>query len=220
MAEEDGEHERNIFAARLTMALRAQGVRDLKVLQAIETLPRSEFVDPAYVAYAYDDRSLPIECGQTISQPYVVAFMTAQLRIGDRDKVLEIGTGSGYQAAILSRICRRVYTIERYRTLLREAEARFERLGFSNITTMLGDGLKGWPSQAPFDRIMVTAAAEEIPPHLVEQLKVGGLMIVPVGPVGGIQHLIRVERTEEGFTEERLLAVRFVPLVPGKAEQL
>lgn len=209
-----------VLAARLTMALRSQGVRDLKVLQAIESLPRSAFVEAQYAAYAYDDRSLPIDCGQTISQPFVVAYMTDQLRVGDRDKVLEIGTGSGYQAAILSRLCRRLYTIERYRTLLRAAEARFAELRISNVTTMLGDGLKGWPGQAPFDRIIVTAAAETVPEGLVAQLKPGGLMIVPVGPVGGVQHLFRITRTEDGHEEERLLAVRFVPLVPGKAEQL
>ncbi len=218
--EDEEEGGERISAARLTMALRSQGVRDLKVLQAIEGLSRSQFVDPQYAAYAYHDRSLPIACGQTISQPYVVAYMTGQLRVGERDKVLEIGTGSGYQAAILSRMCRRVYTIERYRTLLREAEARFERLGLSNITALLGDGMKGWPSQAPFDRIIVTAAAEEVPALLVDQLKPGGIMIVPVGPVGGVQHLVRITRTAEGFDEERLIGVRFVPLVPGRAEQL
>ena len=221
MSEDDEEEtSERILMARLTMALRAQGVRELRVLQAIEGMPRSEFVDPQYIAYAHEDRSLPISCGQTISQPFIVAYMTDQLKVGERDKVLEIGTGSGYQAAILSKLCRRVYTIERYRTLLREAEARFERLGISNITTMLGDGMKGWPAQAPFDRIIVTAAAEEMPEELISQLRVGGIMVIPIGEVGGVQHLVRVTRTPEGHEEEQLLAVRFVPLVPGKAEQL
>jgi len=215
-----GLSEGRIAVARLIMGLRSQGVRDARVLKAIETIPRGIFVKETFADSAYEDRALPIDCGQTISQPFVVAYMTEQLKLTDRDKVLEIGTGSGYQAAVLSRICRRVYTIERYRTLHRQAEERFKALNISNITAMVGDGMKGWPAQAPFDKIIVTAAADEIPENLVEQLKVGGVMIIPVGPVGGVQFLHRVVRTEEGFDDTELLGVRFVPLVPGKAEQL
>jgi protein-L-isoaspartate(D-aspartate) O-methyltransferase len=209
-----------VAAARLIMNLRAQGIRDNRVLNAIEKLPRSLFVDEALADHAYDDRALPIDCGQTISQPFVVAFMTEALRVGDLHKVLEIGTGSGYQTAVLAQLCRRVYTIERYRTLLKAAERRLERLEARNVTAMVGDGLKGWPAQAPFDRILVTAAAEEIPRTLVDQLKVGGIMVLPVGPVGGVQHLCRVIRTEAGNDVEELIGVRFVPLVPGRAEHL
>ena len=223
MKDEDGDNdldEGRIAVARLIMGLRAQGVRDARILKAIETIPRGLFVEDSYADVAYEDRALPIDCGQTISQPFIVAYMTDQLKITDRDKVLEIGTGSGYQAAVLARLCRRVYTIERYRTLHKQAEERFKALRISNITAMVGDGMKGWPAQAPFDKIVVTAAAEEIPQDLVDQLKVGGIMIIPVGPVGGAQYLHRVVRTEDGFTDDEMIGVRFVPLVPGKAEQL
>jgi protein-L-isoaspartate(D-aspartate) O-methyltransferase len=205
---------------QLVMELRNKGVRDTRVLDAIERIPREAFVDEPFVADAYADRALPISCGQTISQPFVVAFMTEALRVGDRDKVLEIGTGSGYQTAVLAQLCRRVYTIERYRTLLKEAEARLKRLEAHNVTAMVDDGLKGWPAQAPFDRILVTAAAEEIPQTLIDQLKVGGNMVLPVGPLGGVQHVCRVIRTDSGADVEELIGVRFVPLVPGKAEHL
>ncbi len=216
--DEDGEGR--VAVARLILGLRSQGIRDPRVLKAIETVPRELFVEEAYAEIAYADRSLPIDCGQTISQPFIVAFMTEKLSVGDRDKVLEVGTGSGYQAAVLARLCRRVYTIERYSTLLRQAEERFKALGIANITAMLGDGMKGWPQQAPFDRIIVTAAAEAVPEALVDQLKVGGIMVLPVGPVGGAQYLHRLVRTEDGYEDEELLAVRFVPLVPGKAEAI
>lgn len=216
--DEDGEGR--VAVARLILGLRSQGIRDPRVLKAIETVPRELFVEETYAEIAYADRSLPIDCGQTISQPFIVAYMTEKLSVGDRDKVLEVGTGSGYQAAVLARLCRRVYTIERYSTLLRQAEERFKALGIANITAMLGDGMKGWPQQAPFDRIIVTAAAETVPEALVEQLKVGGIMVLPVGPVGGAQYLHRLVRTEDGYDDEELLAVRFVPLVPGKAEAI
>ncbi|PKQ02401.1 MAG: protein-L-isoaspartate O-methyltransferase, partial [Alphaproteobacteria bacterium HGW-Alphaproteobacteria-12] len=165
--------------------------------------------------------ALPIECGQTISQPYIVAYMTEQLRVGERMKVLEVGTGSGYQAAVLARLCRRVYTIERYRTLLNDALKRFEELRIHNITAKVGDGAKGWPEQAPFDRIIVTAAAPAVPQALVDQLKEGGLMIVPVATSGarGEQKLVRIERTGDGVKREELLPVRFVPLVEGVAKE-
>ncbi len=203
----------------LIMALRNQGIRDQVVLEAIERTPREMFLGPSFQTMAYADQALPIACGQTISQPYVVALMTDRLKLNDRCKVLEIGTGSGYQTAILSRLCRRVYTIERYRTLANEAEKRFEALGLTNITLMVGDGYKGWPTQAPFDRIIVTAAAREVPDALADQLAMGGIMIIPLeeGPL--VQELYRITRDEKGFVRERLLPVRFVPLVEGVARE-
>ncbi len=205
----------------LIMSLRRQGIRDKRVLNAIERIPREGFINASFRKQAYEDHALPIECGQTISQPFIVAYMTEQLHVTDRMKVLEVGTGSGYQAAVLSRLCRRVYTIERYRTLLRDAVKRFEELHLHNITAKVGDGAEGWTEQAPFDRIIVTAAAASVPLKLVEQLKVGGLMIVPVGAPGGRgeQNLVRIERTEEGVQREELMPVRFVPLVEGVARE-
>lgn len=204
----------------LVMALRNRGIRDTGVLAAIERVPRERFVDPAFAAQAYADQSLPIECGQTVSQPFVVAYMTEKLRIDDRVKVLEIGTGSGYQTAVLSHLCRRVYTIERYRTLLQDAEARFRELGLSNVTAMAGDGTMGWPGQAPFDRIIVTAAAAELPRPLVEQLKPGGILVAPVDAGTGGQELVRVTIEDGKPAFERLLPVRFVPLAEGMAREL
>jgi protein-L-isoaspartate(D-aspartate) O-methyltransferase len=203
----------------LIMSLRNQGIRDQAILEAMERTPRELFLGPSFEAMAYADQALPIACGQTISQPYVVAFMTDRLRLNDRCKVLEIGTGSGYQTAILSLLCRRVYTIERYRTLAKEAEERFKQLGLTNITQMVADGYKGWPKQAPFDRIIVTAAAKEVPPALSDQVAVGGVMVIPLeeGPMN--QELIRITRDEQGFMRERLLPVRFVPLVEGVARE-
>jgi protein-L-isoaspartate(D-aspartate) O-methyltransferase len=212
--------EGRIVVARLILGLRTQGIRDARVLKAIETVPRDLFVEDTYAELAYEDRSLPIECGQTISQPFIVAYMTELLKLTDRDKVLEVGTGSGYQAAVLAKLCRRVYTIERYRTLHKTAEERFRKLGISNVTAMVGDGMRGWPAQAPFDKIIVTAAADEVPQDLIDQLKVGGIMAIPVGPVGGVQFLHRITKTEDGYDDNALIGVRFVPLVPGKAEQL
>ncbi|MDO8287695.1 MAG: protein-L-isoaspartate(D-aspartate) O-methyltransferase [Parvibaculum sp.] len=205
----------------LVMSLRRQGIRDKRVLNAVERIPRELFINASFRKQAYEDHALPIECGQTISQPFVVAYMTEQLQVGDRMKVLEVGTGSGYQAAVLSKLCRRVYTIERYRTLLRDAVKRFDDLGLHNITTKVGDGAEGWIEQAPFDRIIVTAAASSVPQKLVEQLKPGGIMIIPVGIAGGRgdQHLVRIERTGEGVKREELMPVRFVPLVEGVAKE-
>ena len=200
---------------RLTMELRREGISDTRVLSALERVPRELFVPVPFKDQAYDNIALPIGQGQTISQPYVVAYMTQELDVGERMKVLEIGTGSGYQTAILAHLCRRVYTIERYRTLLRAAEAVFSELRLHNITTRFGDGYKGWPEQAPFERIIVTAAAPEIPETLVDQLDIGGKMVLPVGASVMGQEIIRVTRTEEGFDQERLLPVRFVPLVHG-----
>ncbi len=199
---------------RLIMDLRRQGITDKGVLSAVERVPRELFVPDAMRSEAYENMPLPISQGQTISQPFVVAYMTQALCLGGRDRVLEIGTGSGYQAAVLAQLCRRVCTIERYRTLLAQAEGRFEDLKLHNITTRLGDGGKGWPELAPFARIIVTAAAPEMPQTLADQLDDGGIMIVPVGPSGD-QTLIRVTRQDDRFKEERLLDVRFVPLVDG-----
>jgi protein-L-isoaspartate(D-aspartate) O-methyltransferase len=205
---------------RLLMDLRNGGVTDTRVLAAIELTPRETFVEETFVDQAYANQALPINCGQTISQPLVVGLMSQALEIGDRHKVLEIGTGSGYQAAILSKLARRVYTIERHRDLLAEAEQRFKVLDLHNITTMVGDGYKGWPGQQPFDRILVTAAARIVPPDLVAQLSdEGGVMVLPVGDVAGLnQEVIRVRKNGKQFTSERLFPVRFVPLVQGVPE--
>jgi protein-L-isoaspartate(D-aspartate) O-methyltransferase len=204
---------------QLLMALRNQGVRDLAVLEAIEKTPRELFVEKTFADQSYSDTALPIACGQTISQPFVVAFMTDRLNLNKRCKVLEIGTGSGYQTAILSPLCRRVYTIERFRTLSLAAQERFRKLKLSNITPLVADGSKGWPQQAPFDRIIVTAAAKEMPQVLCEQLAVGGIMVIPIEERAGVQNLVRVTRTETGFETETLMPVRFVPLVEGLARE-
>lgn len=196
-------------------ALRSKGVTDSRVLTAMERIDRGHFVSGVFSARAYEDMPLPIACGQTISQPSVVGLMTQALKVGPRDKVLEVGTGSGYQAAILSHLARRVYTVERHRPLVREATRLFQDLDLSNITPILADGSHGLPDQAPFDRIIVTAAAEDPPGTLLSQLKPGGIMIVPVGQSDTVQSLIRVERTETGFDYDDLRSVRFVPLVEG-----
>ncbi len=202
---------------RLIMELRQEGITDTRILSAIERVPRERFVLPSFEDQAYANTALPIDQGQTISQPFVVAFMSAALQVGERMKVLEIGTGSGYQAAVLAQLCRRVYTIERYPSLLRAAEQHFTELGLHSITTRLGDGARGWPEQAPFPRIIVTAAADEAPSVLLEQLDVGGIMVIPLGADGLHQELIRIRRTETGYESEELLPVRFVPLVGGVA---
>tara|TARA_R110002167_G_scaffold45907_1_gene137560 strand:- start:121 stop:765 length:645 start_codon:yes stop_codon:yes gene_type:complete len=201
---------------RLIMELRRQGITDKRVLAAIERVPRELFVPANFGTEAYDNIPLPIGQGQTISQPYIVAYMTQALELGERMRVLEIGTGSGYQAAVLARLCRRVCTIERFKSLLREAEERFRQLKLHNITTRHGDGYKGWPELAPFERIIVTAAAPEVPQPLIDQLDVGGILIAPVH-IDGEQALVKLRRGEEGITREVLLAVRFVPLVEGIA---
>lgn len=205
---------------RLLMDLRNGGVTDTRVLAAIELTPREAFVEETFLDQAYANQALPINCGQTISQPLVVGLMTQALEVGDRHKVLEVGTGSGYQAAILSKLARRVYSIERHRDLLAEAEKRFAALNLHNITTMVGDGYKGWPGQQPFDRILVTAAARIVPPDLVAQLSdEGGIMVLPVGDVAGLhQEVIRVRKNGKKHTSERLFPVRFVPLVQGVPE--
>jgi protein-L-isoaspartate(D-aspartate) O-methyltransferase len=202
---------------KLLMKLRSAGIRETRVLSAIESIPREMFVPRMFVDKAYADTALPIESGQTISQPLVVAWMTSALDVTDRHRVLEIGTGSGYQAAILARLARRVYTIERHRALGEIAEERFKKLRLTNITARIGDGTKGWPEAAPFDRIIVTAGAKEVPAALVEQLEVGGVMVMPVGDPVGDQVLLRLERTPEGYASQHLMNVRFVPLIAGRA---
>ncbi|MFC2968347.1 protein-L-isoaspartate(D-aspartate) O-methyltransferase [Acidimangrovimonas pyrenivorans] len=200
---------------RFLYALRSKGVTDARVLTAMEKIDRGAFVRGLFAERAYEDMPLPIACGQTISQPSVVALMTQALQVGPRDKVMEIGTGSGYQAAILSQLARRVYTVDRHRRLVREAQAVFETLALTNITAMTADGSFGLPEQAPFDRILVTAAAEDPPGPLLAQLRIGGIMVLPVGQSDAVQSLIRVTRTETGFEYDELRPVRFVPLVEG-----
>ena len=196
-------------------ALRSKGVTDARVLNAMEQIDRGPFIRGLFASRAYEDMPLPIACGQTISQPSVVALMTQALDVSSRDKVLEVGTGSGYQAAILSKLARRVYTIDRHRRLVVEARQIFEDLALSNITAIIGDGSFGLPEQAPFDRIIVTAAAKDPPGPLLAQLKVGGIMVVPVGQSDTVQHLIRVRKTETGLEYDELRKVRFVPLLEG-----
>jgi protein-L-isoaspartate(D-aspartate) O-methyltransferase len=202
-------------AARLVQELRRGGISDERVLAAIERVPRELFVPPAFADQAWENVALPIGHGQTISQPFVVALMTQALELGERTKVLEIGTGCGYQAAVLARLCRRVFTIERHRALSKEADARFAQLRIHNITVRFGDGTKGWPEQAPFDRIIVTAAARSLPQPLLDELGPGGILVAPIGEERREQDLVRVRRTEAGFTSESLGPVRFVPLVAG-----
>jgi protein-L-isoaspartate(D-aspartate) O-methyltransferase len=206
--------------ARLVLALRSQGVSDAKVLQALEATPRQMFTPDLFQERAFEDSALPIACGQTISQPFIVGLMTQALKIEPRARVLEIGTGSGYQTAILSRMARLVYTVERYRTLLAEAEGRFKALGLTNVITRFGDGGLGWPEQAPFDRIMVTAAAPNEPTALLAQLKPNGILVAPVGR-GPVQILRRYGGDGKGgFVVEDLGEVRFVPLLDGVAREL
>ncbi len=208
---------------RFVMDLRNKGITDTATLRAMEKVPRDVFVPAAVKHQAWDDMALPIGRGQTISQPYVVAAMTQALKLTDRDKVLEIGTGCGYQTAVLSHICRRVYTIERHKPLLEHAEKRFEELRLRNITAIAGDGMKGWPKingidQAPFDKIIVTAAApKEPPPALLAQLKPGGIMVIPVGGAGDQMLKSYTKQEDGGFIVKDLLPVRFVPLLPDIA---
>jgi protein-L-isoaspartate(D-aspartate) O-methyltransferase len=200
---------------RLVMELRQQGITDQAVLSAIERIPRDVFIPAAFHDQAYENTALPIGQGQTISQPSVVGYMTQALEVGPRMKVLEIGTGCGYQAAVLSKLCRRVYSIERYRELLRDAEERFRTLRIGNVTTRWGDGMKGWPEQAPFDRIILTAAATEVPPELFQQLAADGILIAPIGRTSHDQVLVRYRRKGDEWATENLWPVRFVPLLDG-----
>ena len=210
---------------QLIMELRGQGISDGRVLDAIERTPRDLFVDEPLAYAAFNNTALPIACGQTISQPYIVAYMTQLLDLKPNMRVLEIGTGSGYQAAVLSPLCRRVYTIERHKPLLEQAEARFKALKLHNIATKLGDGYKGWAEQAPFDRIILSCATPKVPPILIEQLKIGGILVAPVGTAphsqgpDGLesfsQRLTKMIRNETGVTEELLIPVVFVPMLSG-----
>ena len=205
------------------LTLRQRGISDKAVLRAMDTVPREHFVETQFAESAYADRAMPIACGQTISQPYVVAYMTEKLEVRANHRVLEIGTGSGYQAAVLSRLAREVITMERYRTLANTARARLKTLGYDNIEVLFGDGLGGDPLRAPYDRIVVTAAAESIPPALTAQLAEGGIMILPLGPHGGAQQLLKLTRTGQGqggIEQETLIPVRFVPLLAGQAREL
>jgi len=217
---EDDDDSAETRHARLILALRSQGVTDPKVLGAIEKTPREMFTPDLFKERAWEDSALPIACGQTISQPFIVGLMTQALNIEPRSRVLEIGTGSGYQTAILARLARLVYSVERYRTLLREAESRFQALGLTNIITRFGDGGEGWPEQAPFDRILVTAAAPDEPTKLLEQLKPNGVLVAPIGR-GPVQSLRRYKGDGKGgFKAEALCDVRFVPLLEGVAREL
>lgn len=200
---------------RFLFALRSRGVTDARVLTAMERIDRGRFVKGLFAGRAYEDVPLPIASGQTISQPSVVGLMTQALAVTSRDTVLEVGTGSGYQAAILAGLARRVYTVDRHRRLVRDAAEIFLELGLSNVTAIVADGSFGLPDQAPFDRIIVTAAAEDPPGPLVAQLKVGGIMVLPVGQSDTVQRLIKVTRLESGLEYEELRQVRFVPLVEG-----
>ncbi len=203
---------------RLLMELRRQGITDTSVLAALEKIPREDFVTETFHDKAYDNIALPIGYHQTLSQPYIVALMTEALKVDDRVKVLEVGTGSGYQALVLAKLCRRLYTIERHKPLLDQAEARFKYFRQTNIVCKTGDGTMGWREQAPFDRIMVTAAAADVPPELADQLAIGGIMVAPIGEDSAAQWLVRVTRTETGFDVEELEKVRFVPLIAGLPE--
>jgi protein-L-isoaspartate(D-aspartate) O-methyltransferase len=202
------------------LTLRRRGIGDAAVLRAMDEVPREYFVESQFLDAAYADRALPIACGQTISQPYVVAYMTEQLRVMPNHRVLEIGTGSGYQAAVLSRLAREVITIERFRTLADAARARIETLGYRNVEVRVGDGFEGASDRAPFDRIVITAASETVPDRLIEQLARDGVMLLPLGPHSGSQYLVRLTKSEGEIRREELIPVRFVPLLPGQAREL
>ena len=212
---DEGDAERQMA---FVFALRQRGVRDKRVLEAMEKVDRGAFVKSVFHERAYEDMPLPIACGQTISQPSVVGLMTQALDVHPRHKVLEVGTGSGYQAAVLSHLARRVYTVDRHKRLVAEAQAVFDQLGLTNITALAADGSRGYPEQAPFDRILVTAAAEDPPGPLLAELKTGGIMVLPVGQSDAVQTLVKVTRTDDGFDYEDLRQVRFVPLVEGMGQ--
>jgi protein-L-isoaspartate(D-aspartate) O-methyltransferase len=202
------------------LTLRRRGIADRAVLRAMDEVPRERFVETIFMDSAYADQALPIACGQTISQPYVVAYMTEQLHVHPQHRVLEVGTGSGYQAAVLSRLAREVVSIERYRTLADKARERLRSLGYDNVEVVVGDGFAGVPGGAPYDRIIVTAAAERLPETLLDQLADQGVMILPLGSQDGSQHLIKLTKSVTGTHRENLIPVRFVPMLPGQAEEL
>jgi protein-L-isoaspartate(D-aspartate) O-methyltransferase len=212
--------EEKIQRMEFMLSLRRRGITDQAVLRAMDEVPREHFVSAELVDAAYADQALPIACGQTISQPYVVAYMTERLDLRPDHHVLEVGTGSGYQAAVLSRLARDVVTVERYRTLAESARVRLETLGYTNIEVIVGDGLSGVPSRAPYDRILVTAAAEDVPRALIEQLSEGGVMVLPLGSHAASQVLVKLTKNKDRIAREDLLPVRFVPLLPGKAREL
>ena len=200
---------------QLIEKLRSQGITDETVLEIIAEVPREDFIADYLRPQAYENAALPIESEQTISQPYIVAYMTQELKVDKKHKVLEIGTGSGYQSVILAKLCKRLFTIERHMPLHKGSEELFKKLRLYNITTLFGNGIKGWKEQAPFDRIMVTAAGEEIPDDLLYQLKDGGIMIIPVGAQDETQHIVRITRVGDDFDVKTLLPVKFVPLLSG-----
>ena len=200
--------------------LRRRGIADQAVLRAMDEIPREYFVGPEFSDRAYEDHALPIACGQTISQPYIVAYMTERLELRPVHRVLEVGTGSGYQAAVLGRLAGEVVTVERYRTLAELARIRLQTLRLSNVDVVVGDGLLGLPARAPYDRIIVTAAGDQVPAALAEQLADGGVMLLPLGPRLGTQILTKVTRGQEGLAHEDLIGVRFIPLLAGQAREL
>ena len=202
------------------LTLRRRGIADQAVLRALDEVPRALFVESEFTDAAYADQALPIACGQTISQPYVVAYMTEQLALRPHHRVLEVGTGSGYQPAILSRLAREVVSIERYRTLAEQARQRLQALGFDNVEVVVGDGFAGVPARAPYDRIVVTAAAEQAPQALIDQLADNGAMVLPLGAQSGAQHIVKLTKSSTGMARENLIAVRFVPLLAGQAQEL
>jgi protein-L-isoaspartate(D-aspartate) O-methyltransferase len=205
---------------KFVLDLRRRGIMDAVVLRAMEEVPRDKFVMPAHGHLAYQDRALPIACGQVISQPFLVAYMTEQLKVQPQHRVLEVGTGSGYQAAILSRLAAKVTSIERYRTLAQAARIRLKALDYDNVDIITEDGVAGAPDRAPFDRIIVTAAAVTVPPALIDQLAMGGIMVLPLGPSEENQKLVKIVRSESGIERTELIVVRFVRLQPGRAQEL
>jgi protein-L-isoaspartate(D-aspartate) O-methyltransferase len=210
----------NVGRMEFLLTLRRRGIGDQAVLRAMDEIPREHFVTADFIDAAYADQALPIACGQTISQPFLVAYMTEQLEAHANHRVLEVGTGSGYQAAVLSRLVREVVTVERYRTLAEAARTRLEVLGCRNATVVVGDGLAGVPARAPYDRIIVTAAAEHIPEALVAELAEDGVMLLPLGPHGAAQRIVKLTKTRDGLVRQDLIWVRFVPLLPGQAREL
>jgi len=218
MAEPAGDE--SVDRMEFLLSLRRRGMSDQAVLRAMDAVPREKFVLAEFADAAYADQAMPIACGQTISQPYVVAYMTEQLSVTREHRVLEVGTGSGYQAAILSQLAGQVFTVERYRTLADTARKALAEQGYDNVAVIAGDGLRGVPEHAPYDRIIVTAAAETIPQALVDELAVGGIMILPLGAHDGAQRLVKLTRNDDGIAQEELIWVRFVPLLPGQAREL
>jgi protein-L-isoaspartate(D-aspartate) O-methyltransferase len=216
----DNSRDESVDRMEFLLSLRRRGISDAAVLRAIDAVPREKFVLSEFSDAAYADQAMPIACGQTISQPYVVAYMTEQLEVKREHRVLEVGTGSGYQAAILSQLAGQVFTVERYRTLAESARKALKGEGYDNVQVVVGDGLNGLPEHAPYDRIIVTAAAETMPQALVDELAVGGVMVLPLGPHGGPQRIVKLTRGEEGVTQQDLIWVRFVPLLPGQAREL